>query len=117
MGKTTVSIRGLSEAKLKVGGLPTKLERGSAAAVADVVEETTTSAKRNAPVDTRALQNSIKGEVSGTTGTVTTGVDYAPYVEYGTSRSPAQPFMRPAAEEARNRFKRIATNEVRKAAR
>src|SRR5690554_8128794 len=110
MGKSTVAIRGLSEAKLKVGGLPTKLERGSATAVADVVEETTASAKRNAPVDTRALQNSIKGEVSGTTGTVTTDVDYAPHVEYGTSRSPAQSVIRPAAKEDRNRINRIATN-------
>lgn len=32
---------------------------------------------------------------------VGTAVEYAPYVELGTSRSPAYPFLRPAMEAAR----------------
>lgn len=81
-------------------GLPEAIERGverSANFIADV-------ARQLAPVDTGALRGSIRVEdgahalarrvVAGGTD----GVDYAAYVEYGTSRSAAQPFMTPAKE-------------------
>ena len=57
-------------------------------------------AKSMAPVDTGNLKNSITTEVDGLTGTVATGVDYAIYQEYGTSKMPAHPYMTPAAEQA-----------------
>lgn len=83
-------------------------------------------AKRLAPVDTGLLRNSIthfasgqsfsytytdnKDEQSGTYAGVKgderdqcmyigTNVEYAAYVEKGTSRTPAQPFLQPAAED------------------
>ena len=74
-----------------------------------------------APVDTGALRGSItirfkdrdiksgyyKADKSGTeidkprdddTAHVGTAVNYAPYIEYGTARSVAQPFLRPALD-------------------
>lgn len=36
-----------------------------------------------------------------------TNVEYAPYVEMGTSRIPAQPFIQPAVESHGNEYKRI----------
>lgn len=57
-----------------------------------------------APVDTGRLRQSIglqkRGEGHYRVGT---NVEYAPYVEYGTRRMAAQPFMRPALERNRGR--------------
>jgi HK97 gp10 family phage protein len=61
-------------------------------------------AKVYCPVDTGYLKNSIGSEFEGSgrsgemTGTVTAGASYARYVESGTSRMHAQPFMNPAAD-------------------
>lgn len=62
-----------------------------------------TDAKRRAPVLTGNLRRSIHVEQGAVTLTraeakVGTDVEYAPYVEFGTSRMRAQPYLRPAAE-------------------
>lgn len=43
-------------------------------------------AKRNCPVDTGRLRQSITHRIEGSTGIVGTNVEYAPYVEYGTGK-------------------------------
>lgn len=57
-------------------------------------------ARQLCPVDTGRLRASIQhvmGEDDrGPYADVGTNVQYGPYVEYGTSRQAAQPFMRPA---------------------
>jgi HK97 gp10 family phage protein len=59
-----------------------------------------TSAKRLCPVDTGRLRSSITWELGhddiGLLAIIGTNVEYAPYVEFGTSRMRAQPFLRPA---------------------
>jgi HK97 gp10 family phage protein len=45
---------------------------------------------------------------------VGTAVDYGPYVEYGTVKSNAQPFLRPALDMARGKVPQIVTIEGRK---
>jgi HK97 gp10 family phage protein len=58
-------------------------------------------AKHLVPVDTGALRDSITHTLEAMAGEVTAGNDtvtYAQYVEYGTSRAAAQPFMRPSFE-------------------
>lgn len=64
------------------------------------------------PVRTGRLQASIVQTVSrvreGFRGVVQTfGIHYAQYVEYGTSKMAARPFMRPAAEMNREVIKRV----------
>lgn len=58
------------------------------------------TAKRLCPVDTGRLRASITHAIDrdsrGLVGVVGTDVDYAPYVELGTSKAPAQPYLRPA---------------------
>lgn len=94
----------------------------SCKASADLVRD---EAKALAPVDTGALRDSIVSDVRETdksaVGTVTVGVPYGPYVEFGTGRRGAesanagsgpynldwpgmvpQPFMRPAVEVSRS---------------
>lgn len=52
-------------------------------------------------IDTGNLVNSIQVEMkSDIEGVVSTGTDYAPYLEYGTAHMKKRPFMLPAAEKA-----------------
>lgn len=69
-------------------------------------------AKRLCPVDTGRLRNSITHTVRGNTVYIGTNVDYAPYVEMGTSRTRAQPFIRPAIVDNRDEYRRIVNQEL-----
>lgn len=65
------------------------------------------AAKRRAAVDTGAMRSSIQSRFpTKLTGEVTVGVDYAIYVEYGTYKARAQPFLAPALREVEPAFKR-----------
>ena len=59
---------------------------------------------------TGRLRNSITHETSESEHAVYIGtnVEYAPYVELGTSRMAARPFLKPAVTEHTEDFKRIA---------
>ena len=64
------------------------------------------AAKRNAPVDTGRLRSSITRSNVVRNGdslevAIGTDVEYGPYVELGTSRQRAQPYLRPALDAAR----------------
>jgi HK97 gp10 family phage protein len=76
-------------------------------------------AKSLIPVDTGAGRNSIqamKGETD-LTWVVGVGVEYGIYLEYGTSRMPAHPFMTPAVEIVRPQFLSAMGEIVEQAAR
>lgn len=66
-------------------------------------------AKRACPVDTGNLRNSIAHAVESAEDAVYVGtnVEYAPYVELGTRRMAAQPFLRPAATEHGGTYREI----------
>lgn len=100
-------------------------------------------AKRLCAVDTGLLRNSIThaisgeppaiavytdnnkeqhGEYSGSVPTAEdkktvmylgTNVEYAPYVEMGTSRTRAQPFIQPAIEDHENDYKRLIEKRLK----
>lgn len=65
-------------------------------------------AQRNAPVDTGHLKRSIGIEIrdSGMTAEVQPTADYAPYVELGTRFMEAQPYLKPAFDDQKEKFKR-----------
>ena len=73
-------------------------------------------AKKEAPVDTGNLRNSITHaeEIKEKATYVGTNVEYAPFVELGTSRSRAQPYLRPAATEHTTTYKNILKEELGK---
>lgn len=64
-------------------------------------------AKLMCPVDTGRLLNSITHTSDGEAAYIGTNVEYAPYVEYGTSKTAPQPFIRPAAEDHMDEYKKI----------
>lgn len=66
-------------------------------------------AAKKCPVDTGNLRGSITYEVDAGDNAVYIGtnVEYAPYVELGTSRQKAQPFLRPAASEHGAQYRKV----------
>lgn len=64
-------------------------------------------AKIACPVDTGNLRNSIGHQYADGDEYIGTNVEYAPYVEFGTSRQKAQPFLKPAASEHAEEYKAI----------
>jgi len=63
-------------------------------------------AKAVVPVDTGALKNNIDTKVAtdGLSAEVKTNMKYCEYVEFGTYKMAAQPYMTPAAERVRPHF-------------
>lgn len=66
-------------------------------------------AAKKCPVDTGNLRGSITYEVDAGDNAVYIGtnVEYAPYVELGTSHQKAQPFLRPAASEHSAQYRKV----------
>ena len=71
-------------------------------------------AQMKCPVDTGNLRASITHEVSEGEKAVYIGtnVEYAPYVELGTSKMQAQPFLRPAATEHGDQYRQVLKNTL-----
>lgn len=85
-----------------VGGL----ERAGMVETQRVGSEVERRAEARAPRRTGALAASITSHRIKDGVETTVGVDYGAYVEYGTSDTPAQPFLRPALNEVGPTFGR-----------
>lgn len=74
-----------------------------------------THAKELCPVDTGRLRNSITHEVDigGHATIIGSNVEYAAYVELGTSRQKAHPYLRPAVENYTQEYKSIAESALK----
>ena len=71
-------------------------------------------AKEYCPVDTGNLRNSItNNQEDAYTVVIGTNVEYAPYVELGTTRAREQPFLRPAIENHKHEFEKIVEMELK----
>lgn len=70
--------------------------------------EMQTKAMQNAPVDTGTLKRSIGLEITdgGMSAEVEPTAEYAPYVELGTRFMEAQPYLKPAFDEQKEKFKK-----------
>lgn len=93
----------LDEVNPASGDMDEKLEEAARLVEAD--------AMRMAPVDTGRLKNSIhsRPKERGKSWVVGSNVKYAPYQEYGTSKMPAQPYLRPALQKNKPKIKSILT--------
>ena len=76
---------------------------------ADIVDV----AKQIVPVDTGALKQSIGAEPQSSTEVwVGSDKEYAPYVEFGTSRQSPQPYLVPAMAQSEDTFKKRLEDEL-----
>lgn len=64
-------------------------------------------AKMECPVDTGNLRNSITHTTDESAAYIGTNVEYAPYVELGTSKMKKRPFLKPAATKHTDKYKAI----------
>ena len=120
-----IEIVGLRELEDKLSNLDEKLSRALEEALEEIAEKIRDDAKSFAPVDTGSLRKSIRVEregelqfsvVAGGGGVINprTGreVDYAGYVEFGTSRMSPQPYMQPALEKNRDEILKIVKRKI-----
>lgn len=72
-------------------------------------------AKAICPVDTGRLSNSITHlQEDERTEVIGTNVEYAPYVELGTRKMVARPYLRPAIESHIRDYKKVLQGELSK---
>lgn len=73
-------------------------------------------AKRDCPVDTGRLRNSITNAVETSEHSVYIGsnVEYAVFVELGTSRMKARPYLKPAATQHNAEYKALAEQALKR---
>lgn len=64
-------------------------------------------------IRTGALRNSISHAYDSDSAYVGTNLEYAPYVEMGTSKMPPRPFIRPAVENYMDEYKALAEEMLR----
>lgn len=95
-------VKGLDKLKKRFSDIRKRITTSNDEALQELGKEIQTRMKAACPVDTGKLRDSIDVEKKGKGITVgPRGVDYAGYVEYGTSRSPAQPYIRPVVAWAK----------------
>lgn len=64
-------------------------------------------------VDTGRLRNSISHDTDGKDVYIGSNVEYAPYVEMGTKKMAARPYLKPAVTEHTATYKKLVENEYK----
>ena len=72
-----------------------------------VYDKEQTEEQRKRYKRTGRLRSSITGEYDGNSAQVGTNVEYGPYVELGTSKMDARPFIKPAIADHIDEYKEI----------
>ena len=96
-----------------VSGSGINLNIDMAAIMAAAGEAVAGDARSLCPVDTGRLRGSISVNADGSKAVVCANTDYAAYVEFGTSKMAAQPFMVPAALNAADAIATAAAAALR----
>lgn len=89
--------------------IPVALEECGLAAERYAKEEIT---KKKA-VDTGRLRNSITHATDENTAYIGTNVEYAPFVELGTSRQRAKPYLKPAVTDHMREYQQIIERRLK----
>jgi HK97 gp10 family phage protein len=102
-----------------LGVIATKVPEAVQATLKRAAEEAIQGAQSDVPVDTGALRDSIRIMEQGENYIVVGAGDdadlkYAAYVEFGTSKMVAQPYMGPQADKMNSRLAEIFVQELNK---
>lgn len=108
-------VEGLAELNAKLNFAAVRARAAAMEALHEEVDAIREDAKSGAPVKSGALRDGIQGEVGGTEGKVRTTARHSTFVEHGTYKDPAQPYMAPAAAKSRVRWPLRAGARIRSA--
>lgn len=116
-----ISLDGLGKVTGMLDDFREELTKKAAKGVARGCEEVEAEAKARCPVSTEAtrpggphgeLRASINTQIEGLSGTVGTNKEYAMYVEFGTCKMAAQPYLVPSLAEKAPEVIRIVKEEI-----
>ena len=114
--KFTVTVDTKQASKIIADRLNVRVPKVLGESTRTTTEKVRETARTNAPVDTGELQGSIDSEMlSEFEGRVFATAEHAPYVEFGTYKMQAQPFMGPAVEQHRTQHVRDTKSKVKQA--
>lgn len=113
----SVRITGTGKLRAQLLALADRLKQAGEQAERDAAEEVQDDMRAFVPVDSGRLHDAIRIENGATGLQVGPGdeVEYAMFVEYGTSRMSAQPYAGPAADRARAAFVNTVRDTARRA--
>lgn len=99
----TASLQGLGRALRRIRLLPVQVNEARNDAIREWADDLEKTAKDLAPVRRGIMRDSIESRANLNAGTayvrvIGSATDYAYYVEKGTSKMDAQPFLGPAAQ-------------------
>lgn len=116
MAGVSLRLEGAAEIEAALKATGHRLTEAIKGAVLEAAVECDNVAKQLAPVDTGRLRSSIgwKLDGDGLAADVSARTEYASHVEFGTTNSPAQPFMTPALENVRSGYKDILAKHARR---
>lgn len=112
-----IGSRGLAKLRAKLGRIPPAVNDGLRKHIETASFRIWRDARASVPVDEGDLQRSIQSEFSddGLVARVGTNMVYGPAIEFGTRHTEKQPYVFPAAETERPRFRSRAARLTRKA--
>jgi hypothetical protein len=105
-GRIKIRIKGAEVLDAKLRRMPAAFESGSREAVREEVHETAEDLRREAPVLSGNLRDTIREQVAkkGLTGSARITAKYAEFVIHGTSKQEANDFVTPVSLAAERRF-------------
>ena len=95
------------------------LEKGKRNALTAIGASAETHTKENITaddlIDTGRLRNSISYAVDGESAYIGTNVEYAPYLELGTKKIAAHHYLKRAATEHKDEYKKLTAQAIKTA--
>ena len=86
------------------------MKKNKAQALEEIGARVERRAKELVPVDTGFLRSSINHQVAGNVLHINADADYASFIEFGTMRMTAQPYLLPAVREVQPQIPSIMAN-------
>lgn len=121
MADVNVEWSGLDSLIEQLGTTAAATIEAAASAMKLTTGQVQATAKQVAPKRTGYMANNIsvdqvKKTASSVTGTVNAKADYSSFVEFGTYKMSAQPFIRPAVSAAQSLFIKTTMDKLKEAA-
>ncbi len=116
LARINIDLRTIQNLQKVLKQIPSLVKEELGKAVLELTLIIEAKAKELCPVDTGLLRSSIMPVVaSWAEAYVGTNTHYAPYVEFGTRHSPAQPYLEPAFLEGQKQANKVFGRAVGRA--